>query len=413
MTLKELREKRAKLIKDARALLDAADKENRSMTDEESTQYDTLFAEADGIRSRIENEERQREAERELEEALADDEERSAAENENRGADPGRGRENRDVLMESFRSWLASGRAEGDGAEELRALSAGVDTEGGFIVIPETFVNALIKAIDDETIIRGMATVYSLGASASIGIPSLDSDPDDADWTEELSTGSEDSAMKFGKRMMVPHPMAKRIKISRQLLRTSALPAEAIVRQRLAYKFGITQEKAYMTGNGNKRPLGLFTASNDGIPTSRDISADNNATAPTIDGLKNAKYALKAGYWRRANWLFHRDVVKVISKLKDSDGQYLWQESVRENEPDMLLGRPVRMSEYAPNTLTTGQYVGMIGDFSHYWILDALQVQMQRLDELYAETNQVGFIGRYEGDGAPVLSEAFARVKLG
>ena len=69
-------------------------------------------------------------------------------------------------------------------------------------------------------------------------------------------------------------------------------------------------------------------------------------------------------------------------------------------------------SEWAPSTFTTGQYVGLLGDFKHYWIADALSMQIQRLNELYAETNQDGFIARYEGDGAPALAEAFARVAL-
>ena len=78
----------------------------------------------------------------------------------------------------------------------------------------------------------------------------------------------------------------------------------------------------------------------------------------------------------------------------------------------MLLGRPMVMSEYAPNTFTTGLYVGMFADFSHYWIADSLALQIRRLNELFALTNQIGIIGRLESDGMPVLAEAFARVKL-
>jgi HK97 family phage major capsid protein len=81
--------------------------------------------------------------------------------------------------------------------------------------------------------------------------------------------------------------------------------------------------------------------------------------------------------------------------------------------PDRILEVPYVMSEYAPSTFTTGLYVGIIGDFSFYWIADSLKLEIQRLDELYAVTNQVGFIGRSETDGLPVLAEAFARVKLG
>ena len=105
-----------------------------------------------------------------------------------------------------------------------RDLSAGINTEGGFLVVPETFVSLLIKAMDDEVIIRQLANVIPMTNAAAIGIPTLDADPDDADWTTELSTGGNDSSMAFGKRSMAPHPMAKRIKISQQLLRTAALP---------------------------------------------------------------------------------------------------------------------------------------------------------------------------------------------
>lgn len=408
-TLKELREERSKAIADARAILTKATGEKRAISKEEQTEYDKYFAQADELRTQIVNQEKLQEAERELAEATGDNEERTRGP----GDDKGERRDRVPVVMQAFRSFLMSGRAEGDGAEELRALSAGVATEGGYIVAPEVFVNALIKAVDDEVIVRRLATVIPMLNGASIGIPSLDSDPADADWTTELQTGSEDSSMGFGKRVMQPHPVAKRIKVSNQLLRTSALPAEQLVRARLAYKFGVTLEKAYMIGDGNKKPLGLFAASNDGIPTSRDVATGNTTTAPTAEGLINAKYAIKAGYWRNAEWIFHRDAMKEIAKLKGSDGQFIWRESLRDGEPDILLGRPVNLSEFAPNTMTTGLYCGILGDFSNYWILDSLLLQIQRLNELYAETNQVGFIGRYEGDGAPVLGEAFARVKLG
>jgi HK97 family phage major capsid protein len=80
--------------------------------------------------------------------------------------------------------------------------------------------------------------------------------------------------------------------------------------------------------------------------------------------------------------------------------------------PDTILDAPYYISEYVPNTFTTGLYVGIIGDMSFYWIADALSLQIQRLVELYAESNQIGLIGRLETDGLPVLEEAFARVTL-
>ena len=108
----------------------------------------------------------------------------------------------------------------------------------------------------------------------------------------------------------------------------------------------------------------------------------------------------------------HRDLVKEVVKLKDNDGQYLWQPSIVEGQPDRLLSYPVHMSEYAPNTLTSGNYVAILGDFNHYWIVDGDTMTVQVLNELFALTNQVGYVWNYFGDGAPVLEEAFARMKL-
>src|SRR6185312_10547558 len=134
----------------------------------------------------------------------------------------------------------------------------------------------------------------------ALGVASLDNDPADADWTAEIAIGSEDSTMSFGNREMVPNPSAKLIKVSNKLLRATAGGAEKLVRERLGYKFGITEEKAFLTGSGQNQPLGVFTPSNSGIDTSRDISAGNTANAVTFDGLIAAKYALKAQYQPKA-----------------------------------------------------------------------------------------------------------------
>ena len=411
MKLNELLERRAKVVADARAFLDAAEAEKRDLSDEESARYDTLMTEAGKLADQIRREEQLIEQERAI----------AAQDVPEKRTDPEPGRETRDqatLAHDGFRSWLGHGArgavaSDPDGYEAFRNLSVGLDTEGGFLVAPERFVTTLIKAIDDMVYIRPLATVQQVAGASSLGAPSLDADPDDADWTTELATGTEDDALKFGKRELHPHPLAKRIKVSNDLLRRSVLPVENIVRERLAYKFAVTQEKAFLLGTGANQPLGVFAASDDGISTDRDVSTDNTATAVTFDGLQNAKFNLKAGHRRNARWLFHRDAIKQISKIKDADSRYIWQQSVRVGEPDTLLNLPYLESEFVPNTFTTGNYVGILGDFSYYWIADDIQLQMQRLAELYAETNQIGIIARAATDAMPVLEEAFVRVKLG
>lgn len=134
----------------------------------------------------------------------------------------------------------------------------------------------------------------------------------------------------------------------------------------------------------------------------------------TGNGILDAKYALKEAYWAKASWGLNRTIVKKIAQLKDSDGQYLWKPGgagLAGSEPDRLHGFPIWMSEYVSNTVAANAYIGILGDFSFYHIAESLEFGIQRLNELYAETNQVGFIGRGEVDGMPVLEEAFVRLQ--
>ncbi|MBC7193873.1 phage major capsid protein [Marinobacter sp.] len=402
----EMRQKRAALVKQARDILDRAEAEKRGLTAEEEQQYSKIMSDVEELRKAIEREERLQALERELAQSQG-----TIVGGKEPVGDDNRAGQQAEEVRAAFNKFLRGG-IQVLSHEEARALQAGVDTLGGYIVAPQQFVNQLIKAVDDLVFIRPLATKFTVEQAESLGVPSLDSDMDDADWTAELATGREDTGLAFGKRQLAPHPLAKRIKVSNQLMRQAVIDPEALMRDRLAYKFSITQEKAYLTGDGVDKPLGLFVASNQGISTDRDVVA-GTATDLTFDGLTSAKYSLKQQYWPRARWLFHRNAVERIAKLKDANGQYIWRESTRAGEPDRLLGFPVMMSEYVPNTFTSGQYVGMLGDFSFYWIVDALNMQIQRLVELYAESNQIGFIGRYEGDGMPVLEEAFVRCKLG
>lgn len=416
MKAKELRAQRAKLIADARKLVDAASAEKRSLTPEEDAKFDAMMAdadkhEADALRlEKLEAEER----------SLGDSQGRKTDPNPPGKTDPDQteGEDNKPSdrratpeYRSMFHQYLMHG-FNGIGPVEQRALQADLDVSGGYLVTPTQMASELIKFVDDAVYIRQMATVIPVTSAQSLGAPSLDTDVADADWTSEIKTGSEDSSMAFGKRELNPHPLAKRIKVSNKLLRMAA-NSEDLVRQRLAYKFAIAEENAFLNGTGVNQPLGVFTASTLGISTGRDVSTGNTATEMTPDGLLNAIYSLKEQHQKAAEWMFHRDGIKQIRKMKDGNGQYLWSAGVAAGQPNMICDRPYRMSEYVPNTFTSGLYVGIIGNWKYYWIADALSFVIQRLIELYAESGQIGFIGRLEVDGMPVLEEAFARVKLG
>lgn len=411
MTILELRQKKAQAVSEARQILDRADSEKRALTTEENQQYDNVFAGIELIDKRIEREEQLEREERAMAEITATPV-RPTPPSDNTGVAKTLRYRQTPEAAEAFGRFLRGGTAALTG-EEYRALQADNPAGGGYLIPPEQFVTDLIMAADNQTFMRspGWATKFQLSTAASLGQASIDTDIDDCDWTSELATGTTDTGLALGKRVLKPNPLAKRALVSNELIRQTAI--ENIVRARLGYKFGIAMENGYLNGTGAGQPLGVFTASNDGVPTSRDVSTSNTATAITFDGLTEAKYTLKGAYFRNAKWLFHRDAVKQLVKIKDGNGVYMWRGAVQNGEPNMLMDVPVAISEYVPNTFTAGLYVGMIADFSYYHIVDSMDLQIQRLVELYALTNQTAFIGRLQTDGQPVLAEAFVRVKLG
>jgi HK97 family phage major capsid protein len=331
--------------------------------------------------------------------------------------DPPEGRANGPTATpeyrEAFNRYLVTGASRGlIPAGESRALQVDDDEAGGYITASEQFVNELIKDLDDQVVIRGLAKKLRVDKAVSLGAPKRAAKMSTFAWSTEIKVPTADSALKFAKRNLFPHPLTGEILVSRDLLRQAVISPEAIVRSEMVRDAGETEETAFMTGSGAEQPLGIFTASSDGISTGRDVSTGNTTTAPTFDGLIEAKYTLKLPYWSRARWIAHRDFGKLVAKIKDGEGQYIWRESVRGGEPDRLLGLPLLLSEFAPAVFTTGLYVAILGDFINYWIADAMDLDIQRLMELHARSNQVGFIGRLKTDGAPVVEEAFVRVKL-
>lgn len=409
MKLNDLRNKRGVLVKNCRDLLAKAEAEKRDLTTEEQTQYDAMFSDQGKIGDQVKREESLREQERSLETSTRRTETAVGLDAEGRTQDPEK--RYQEIVLPALSKWF--GRRDADiTGDERRALQADLDVSGGYLKAPMQMVAALIKAIDNQLFIRQLATKFTITESDSLGAPSLDANPADAVFTGEIADASEDSSMSFGRRELKPHPLKKLLKVPNKLLRL-APNAAGLVMDRLAYICAVPQENAFLNGSGANEPLGVFTASANGISTGRDVSADNEGTAIKAENLINVKYSLKGQYLAKAQWVAHRDFFKRVAKLTDSEGQFLWQPGLVAGQPDRLLGMPVNSSEYAPSTFTSGLYVGVLGDFSHYWIADVLAAEIKRLDELYARSSQTGFQIEAHVDGMPVLEEAFARVKMG
>lgn len=389
--LLELKQERANITNSIRDIMNEFD--GKEMPGEKKDEMAKLEARFDSLNAQILAEEKQLERERIIGE---------------KGAETFKPR---DTQREMFAKAL-TGDPEHVNAY-LNSYTLGTDATAGALTAPMEFVQELIKGLDDQLFMRGISRVVGpIGPAQSLGFPYRSADAGTPLWTAEVTTAGEESTLEYGRREFKPNKLCRLIKLSRTLVEHAPM-AEDVIRDEIIYRINIAAENAYMNGDGTAKPLGIFVANANGINTDRDISTGNTQTEVTFDGLINAKYSVKGQYHNGASWIGHRDLAKMLAKIKDGEGRYIWQGSVVTGQPDTLLGAPFYMSEYAPNTFTTGKYVAVYGNFrAGYWICDANAIRVQVLRELYATSNQIGYLVDYFGDGAPVLPEAFARVKL-
>lgn len=302
---------------------------------------------------------------------------------------------------------------------EHRALNITAGSAGGYLA-PQQLADRFFQSVNDMNWLRQISNTVSVQGSGSLGVVGIDTDPSDAEWTSEISSTdvSADSAMKFGKRELSPHNLIKRLDASRTMLRRLA-NAETIITDRLAYKVARTEEAAFLEGSGAGQPLGIFTASDNGISTGRDVGSGATA-ALSADGFIDAQHEVKAAYRRNASWVLSREAVKRARKLKDADNRYLWargSDGLNGTQPDTLLGSPIRECELAPGHDTAsdwdaGDYVAVYGDFNFYQIATAVNLEVLRDNLSGAGQNKVRFLVYHEVDAMPILEEAFSRIKL-
>jgi len=197
------------------------------------------------------------------------------------------------------------------------------------------------------------------------------------------------------------------IKVSEELLNDSVFNLESYIAREFARRIGAKEEESFFTGDGTGKPTGIFNATGG---AELGVTAAS-ATAITVDEIMDLFYSLKSPYRKNAIFVMNDSTVKAIRKLKDGNGQYLWQPSITAGQPDTILNRPVKTSAYVP-AIAAGAKTIAFGDFGYYWIADRQGRSFQRLNELYAATGQVGFKATQRVDGKLILSEAIKVLKM-
>ena len=287
-------------------------------------------------------------------------------------------------------------------AEVRNALSVGEDTEGGFTV-PDEFERQLIHGLEENNIFRRMAHVIRT-ASGTRKIP-IANDVMEASWIDEGEEIPETNT-KFAQTTLSAYKLGTMIKVSNELLHDSAFDIAAYIAERFGVCMGNAEEKAFITGTGEKQPTGLLA----------DTGAELGVTAAsetivTFDDIFQLYYSLKAPYRRKAAFLCNEAVMLQLMTMKDGQGQYIWKPSLDVAKPDTILGRPVYTSMYMPAP-AKGEKAICFGDYSFYWVADRSNRTFRRLNELYARNDQVGFLTTQRVVGKLILPETVKYLKM-
>ena len=315
-----------------------------------------------------------------------------------------------DALVRAWRGYL---RGDNSQLAQIRAAQqVNPNTAGGFLV-PSAIAQEIIKPVDNPIFMRQISNVQQI--NANVAIPRQNTRLT-AYWQGETETAIT-SSMTVGQRDFKPHRVTVRTSASRLLIDQSVINVEQWLGGELDYASRLKEEDAAMQGNGVGQWLGIFTASADGIPTTRDVVSVGAAIA--ADDIISTIMNVKATVRDRGSWVGSRQFVQLVMKLKDSANQYIFTESagignvLAVGTPMFLKGRPLYESESAPTALTTGTYAAVFGDFNFYRIYDFMNLSVQVLDQdPYASNGEYGYVMHKFSDGAPVLDEAFSRLRV-
>lgn len=376
--INELRFKRGQIVDQMRQVVDAHPGEK--WNDEIEAQYNKLDAEQESIRNEIDRVEKQDKLSASIDK-IADQAVKTGFNDKPAG---------KGVASEEYKNafdrMLRVGK-NNVGFDFMNALEVGTASEGGNIV-PTDMDAMIIEYLQDFNEFRGLVSVIQTSSDREFPIETT---LGSATWTDEEAAYTE-SDPAFGKTTLSAHKLGRIVKVSEELVADSVFDLMGYLARNFAKSFGNAEEAAFVAGDNSGKPNGFNTAATTGVTAA-------GATAITADELIDLYHSVSRPYRPNAVFVMADATASAIRKLKDSDGQYLWQAGLQAGQPDSLLGKRVVTSTAMP-AMTTGLDSVSFGDLSYYYVAERGARQMQQLNELYAANGQVGYrmFERIDGD---------------
>ena len=385
MTILELREARNKAWEGAKAFVESKRDKDGLLSKEDAETYNSMEEKIKNYSKEIERMEEMEKMENELNKPVNSPIVNKPLKADNEEEKTGRAsNEYKNAMLNALRSNFR---------QVSNVLQEGVDADGGYLV-PDEYDTRLIQKLEDNNIVRALATKIKTSGEHKINIAST---TPAAAWIEEGGTLTFGDA-KFEQKILDAHKLHVAVKVTEELLYDNAFGLENFLIDSFGKAIGNAEENAFLNGTGNGQPTGIFAENGGGTYITTEATEG--------DAIIELVYSLKRAYRKNAAFILNDKMIAKIRTYKDHNGAYMWQPSLIAGEPDKLLGYPVYTSQYAPEDSIA------FGDFSYYNIGDRGARSFKQLTELFAGNGMIGYVAKERVDGILVLPEAVQILKI-
>lgn len=261
------------------------------------------------------------------------------------------------------------------------ALNKGADEQGGYLTPIEwdrSIINKLVLISPMRQLCQvlsvskaGFSKLVNMSGTASGWVGETDNRP-------QTNTGTF-ASLAFGHGEIYANPAA-----TQGILDDSEIDLESWLAGEVQTEFSKQEGRAFVAGDGEKKPFGLLTYV-DGSANAKkhplgSIGVVNSGAAATItsDGVIDLIYDLPSAFTGNAGFTMNRNTLGKIRKLKDGQGNYLWQPSYVAGQPSTLSGYPITEVPDMPDVAANSTPI-LFGDFKQtYLIIDRIGVRVLR-----------------------------------
>ena len=375
--LKSLKEKRATIYTSIDELRQAAD--GREMTAEEQQRWDTMLSDYDKADKAVEAEERYQDISR-----------RQADEQVAR-RDATIGQQLGEEYRRAFGDYLLNG-ASGISQESRGAIErAGIAGLAGGLIIPKTLASEIEVALKSYGGMFEVASIITTSHGGDLILPTINDTEAKATIVSEYDQSTR-RAPSFGSVTLKAYTYRTPIvPVSQELLQDSAFNLDALLSTLLAESFARGINADLTNGTGTGKPTGVVNAA-------VDSGAKPAAASITLDNIIDLIKSVNSSYARNGKFMFNRNTLWELAKIKDQSGRYIWHESTRDGSPATLFGKEYILNDDIAD-IGAGNTSVLFGDFSKYKIRMVQNFRVVRLNELLAEYLSIGLFGFARVDG--------------